>query len=245
MKPKSKSTIHLSAAASAGFTALHGIDLDPAALRVARLSVPTARLRRADALLATATADAVVTNPPFGRECRDTQQIRERWPALKGGEIERYMVCLLRALGRVRPGGVAALLVPDAWMTNARSGPLREEILRRAEADLKSTRSAMYRTAVQIWPKLFPDRPVPLDQAAAIKAVLDESAKKHPNNESIISQATRTLAETTAFVKEKRFITVFDEPLEIVPTPEFQRGVAGCREARSTRNLCNANVSCP
>jgi uncharacterized protein (DUF885 family) len=102
----------------------------------------------------------------------------------------------------------------------------KEEILRRAEADLKSTRSAMYQTAVRIWPKLFPDRPVPLDQAAAIKAVLDQAAKKHPTNETIIPQATRTLAETTAFVKEKRFVTVFDEPLEIVPTPEFQRGVA-------------------
>ena len=102
----------------------------------------------------------------------------------------------------------------------------KEEILHRAEADLKSTRSAMYRTAVQIWPKLFPDKPVPTDQAAAIKAVLDEAAKKHPTNESIIPQATKTLAETTAFVKEKRFVTVFDEPLEIVPTPEFQRGVA-------------------
>ena len=102
----------------------------------------------------------------------------------------------------------------------------KEEILRRAEADLKSTRSAMYRTAVQIWPKLFPEKPVPMDQAVAIKAVLDEAAKKHPTNESIIPQATKTLAETTAFVKEKRFVTVFDEPLEIVPTPEFQRGVA-------------------
>src|SRR5467141_4674168 len=102
----------------------------------------------------------------------------------------------------------------------------KEEILRRAEADLKSTRSAMYRTAVQIWPKLFPDKPVPTDRPVAIKAVLDEAAKKHPTNESIISQATRTLAEATAFVKEKRFVTVHDEPLEIVPTPEFQRGVA-------------------
>ena len=102
----------------------------------------------------------------------------------------------------------------------------KEEILRRAEADLKSTRSAMYRTAVQIWPKLFPDKPVPTDRPVAIKAVLDEAAKKHPTNESVISQATRTLAETTAFVKEKRFVTVHDEPLEIVPTPEFQRGVA-------------------
>lgn len=102
----------------------------------------------------------------------------------------------------------------------------KEEILRRAEADLKSTRSAMYHSAVQIWPKLFPDKPVPMDQATAIKAVLDEAAKKHPTNETVIPQATKALAETTAFVKEKGFVTVLEEPLDIVATPEFQRGVA-------------------
>jgi uncharacterized protein (DUF885 family) len=102
----------------------------------------------------------------------------------------------------------------------------KEEILRRAEADLKSTRAAMYQTATQIWPKLFPDKPVPADQAAAIKAVLDDAAKKHPTNDTIIAQATADLAETTAFVREKGFVTVLDEPLEVVATPEFQRGVA-------------------
>ncbi len=102
----------------------------------------------------------------------------------------------------------------------------KEEILRRAEADLKSTRSAMYFTAMQMWPKLFPEKPPPADQGAAIKAVLDEAAKKRPNNDTVIPQATKALAQTTAFVKEKAFVTVLEEPLDIVATPEFQRGVA-------------------
>ena len=102
----------------------------------------------------------------------------------------------------------------------------KEEILRRAEADLVSTRSTMYRTAVQIWPKLFPDRPVPMDQGVAIKSVLDEAAKKHPTNESVLAEATKALAATTAFVKQKGFVTVLEEPLDVVATPEFQRGVA-------------------
>jgi len=102
----------------------------------------------------------------------------------------------------------------------------KEEILRRAEADLKVTRSAMYHTAVQLWPKLFPDKPVPMEQSVAIKAVLDAAARKHPTNENVLAQAKKALAETTAFVKEKGFVTVLDEPLEVVATPEFQRGVA-------------------
>ena len=102
----------------------------------------------------------------------------------------------------------------------------KEEILRRAEADLTATRAAMYHTAVQLWPKLSPDKPVPTDQNAAIKVVLDEAAKRKPDNATVIAQATRALSETTAFVREKQFVTVLDEPLEVVPTPEFQRGVA-------------------
>jgi uncharacterized protein (DUF885 family) len=102
----------------------------------------------------------------------------------------------------------------------------KEEILRRAEADLVATRSTMYRTASQIWTKLHPDKPVPADQAVAIKAVLDEAAKKHPTNETVLAEATRALAQTTAFVKEKGFVTVLDEPLDVRATPEFQRGVA-------------------
>jgi uncharacterized protein (DUF885 family) len=102
----------------------------------------------------------------------------------------------------------------------------KEEILRRAEAELTTTRSLMYRTAAQMWPKLFPDRPVPTDQGIAIKSVLDEAAKHHPTNETVLSQATKALAQTTAFVKEKGFVTVLDEPLDVVATPEFQRGVA-------------------
>lgn len=101
-----------------------------------------------------------------------------------------------------------------------------EEILRRAEADLKSTRAAMYRSAVQIWPKLFPDKPAPTDEATAIKAVLDAAATRHPTNDTVLARATKSLADTTAFVREKGFVTVLEEPLEVVATPEFQRGVA-------------------
>ena len=102
----------------------------------------------------------------------------------------------------------------------------KEEILRRAEADLRETHAAMHAAALQLWPKLFPGKPPPEDRAPAIKAVLDEAARKHPGNETVIAQASRDLAEVTTFVREKGIVTVLDEPLEIAPTPEFQRGVA-------------------
>lgn len=131
----------LVAAARAGLRRLRGIDLDPAALRVARRALLTCGLRpqltRADALRfrPRVPADLLVSNPPYGHvaDAREREFLARSFPALRGGEIDRYAAFLLRALQLVRPGGAAALLVPDTWMFLARSGPLREAVLSAAD----------------------------------------------------------------------------------------------------------------
>ncbi|HET7786444.1 MAG TPA: N-6 DNA methylase [Myxococcales bacterium] len=131
----------LVAAARAGFVDLHGLDLDAGALKVARRALrlcgARGRLRRADALRFTprAAADLVVSNPPYGHVAlpRERRFLARAFPALRGAEIDRYAAFLLRALQLVRPGGVAALLVPDTWMYLSRAGPLRAEVLAQAE----------------------------------------------------------------------------------------------------------------
>ncbi len=131
----------LVAAARAGLRDLHGLDLDPEALRVARRALrlcgASARLRQADALRhgPRPEADLLLSNPPYGHvsDARERAFLIESFPALKGGEIDRYAAFLLRALQLVRPGGAAALLVPDTWMFLSRAGALREEILAQAE----------------------------------------------------------------------------------------------------------------
>ena len=47
-----------------------------------------------------------------------------------------------------------------------------------------------------------------------------------PPRAGVVDLARETLRETTDFVRRKNFITVPDEPLEIIVMPEFQRGVA-------------------
>ncbi|MFN2549329.1 MAG: N-6 DNA methylase [Myxococcales bacterium] len=122
----------LLAAARAGVTDLRGIDLDAAALRVARRVVPQARLRRGDSLrIQVEPADLVVSNPPYGH-VRDAW-LAQRFPALKGGEIDRYAAFILRSLELVRPGGVVALLIPDTWMFLSRAWRLRAAAVETAE----------------------------------------------------------------------------------------------------------------
>ncbi|MFL5311526.1 MAG: Eco57I restriction-modification methylase domain-containing protein, partial [Myxococcales bacterium] len=128
------------AAAAVPGARLFGVDLHAEALRAARAALALARtdasLRRADSLRAdVAPADLVVGNPPYGHvgDPAGRAFLLQRLPALRGGEIDRYAAFLLRSLELLRPGGTAALLVPDTWMTNARSGPLRKAVLDAAE----------------------------------------------------------------------------------------------------------------
>ena len=131
----------LVAAARAGLSDLYGLDLDAQALRVARRALrlcgASARLRRVDALRFTPAtpADLLVSNPPYGHVPTERERgfLLRAFPALRGGEIDRYAAFLLRALQLVRPGGAAALLIPDTWMFLSRAGRLREAILAQAE----------------------------------------------------------------------------------------------------------------
>src|SRR5713226_6802583 len=128
------------AAAAVPAAALSGADLHADALRAARAALALlgarAELRRADSLRARLPpADLLVGNPPYGHvaDAAERAFLLNRLPALRGGEIVRYAAFLLRSLSLLRPGGTAALLVPDTWMTNARSGPLREAVLDAAD----------------------------------------------------------------------------------------------------------------
>ena len=94
-------------------------------------------LRRADSLFDDLgpPVDLLLSNPPYGHldDAGERARIALRYPALRGGEVDRYAAFLLRSLELVREGGTAALLVPDTWMTNARTGALRAAILEAAE----------------------------------------------------------------------------------------------------------------
>jgi uncharacterized protein (DUF885 family) len=96
----------------------------------------------------------------------------------------------------------------------------KEEILQHAEADLKATQDAMYETALKLGAK--PDA----DRRKVIKSVLDKLADQHPTNENIIALAEKDLASTTEFVRKHDLVTVPKDPIQVTPTPEFNRGVA-------------------
>jgi uncharacterized protein (DUF885 family) len=107
----------------------------------------------------------------------------------------------------------------------------RAEIRRRAEAEAVVTRAKMYEVARKVLAGRAaappaPVTPTPAEQQAAIKAALDMASAERTPRDGVVDFAKQTLRETTEFVRARNFVTVPDEPLDVILMPEFQRGVA-------------------
>lgn len=105
----------------------------------------------------------------------------------------------------------------------------KEQVLARAEIDLKTTEDALYETAVPLYKKFFPgstEQKKLEDRRAVIKAVLSKLADSHPTNETIIDMAKASLKAATDFVRSNNLVMVPDEPVKVMVMPEFLRGVA-------------------
>ena len=101
-----------------------------------------------------------------------------------------------------------------------------EEIMRRAQADLKQAQTAIYETALPLYKKYFPnaDKAVLDDRKKVTTAVLDKLAEKHPDDNTIVGYAQKIVGEATDFVKKHDLVTVPEKPLDVIVMPEFKRG---------------------
>lgn len=200
---------------------------------------------------AIAAAKANLKNPP--RIHTETAMLQNPGAvALIGGQLDAFLEEAPRLKAEMeapRQAAVAALEEYGQWLEddllprsngNFRIGEEKfrkklafvlhsdlsmEEILARAEKKLAESREAMYETALPLYRKSHPGGDVS-DRGAVIRAVLDELAETHPTSESIFGDAERDLAETTAFTREKKLVSVPDEPVSIILMPEFRRGVS-------------------
>lgn len=107
----------------------------------------------------------------------------------------------------------------------------RDEIRRRAEAELAHVREQMYgiaRDVLKDKPKAppLPDAPSDAQRQAAIEAALELAYAERPARDKVVDVARQTLAEATAFTRAKDLVTVPDDPVKIILMPEFQRGVS-------------------
>jgi len=124
----------LLAMAEAGVPEVYGTDLDEAALEVARVAVPNARVLRDDALRHGPIVDLLCGNPPYvPPELQDRElrlELRRRFPWLRG-RFDLVVPFAAVAMDRVRPGGAAGFVLPFPAMVQPYGATLRRRWVER------------------------------------------------------------------------------------------------------------------
>src|SRR5215471_13661819 len=103
-----------------------------------------------------------------------------------------------------------------------------EQIMKRAQADLQQTQTAIYETALPLYKKYFPsaDDKTLADKHKVVAGVLDKLAEQRPDDATIVDFARTVVTEATSFVKQHDLVAVPNVPLDVIAMPEFKRGVA-------------------
>ena len=171
--------------------------------------------------------------------------------ALVGDQIEEALAaapeCATR-LAEVRPAALEALAEHRAWLSarlssaapgpdgdrNPRIGPElfarklsltlsaaadADAILTRAQADLDRISEQIASLSASMAAAAAPGPPV-------VRQVLDRLAQEGPDDGTILGFCRDALAAQIAFVTDRRLVTVYDDPVEVIAMPEIDRGVA-------------------
>src|SRR4029077_9484825 len=74
-----------------------------------------------------------------------------------------------------------------------------EEIMKRAQADLQQTQTAIYETALPLYKKYFPngDKETLADKHKVTGAVLDRLAEEHPDDNAVVGYAQKIVTDAT------------------------------------------------
>lgn len=102
-----------------------------------------------------------------------------------------------------------------------------ERILSAAEGEFVAVRGELVRLARDLWPTWCPDGPLPDDEAALVRGVLDSVAAEHPKADDLLDFCRAEFARIEAYCTELDLIGLASEPLEIRWTPAFLRSFGG------------------
>jgi uncharacterized protein (DUF885 family) len=151
-------------------------------------------------------------------------------------------------IARARPAALEALDAHRGWLSarlagaapgpdgdrDPRIGPERfarklsltlsaaadaDVILARAQVELDRASEQIAGLAAQIAGSAAPG-------PATVRQVLDRLAVNVPDDATILGFCRDALAAQTAFVTDRRLVSVHDDPIEVIPMPEIDRGVA-------------------
>ncbi len=95
-----------------------------------------------------------------------------------------------------------------------------DAVLTRAEADLELVSEQIAELAAQL------AGPGAARSPEVVRQVLDQLARDMPDDATILGFGRDALAALTRFVADRQLVTVHHDPVEVIPMPEIDRGVA-------------------
>jgi uncharacterized protein (DUF885 family) len=201
--------------------------LEPA--RVPRINAETAIRQNAGLLsLIDETIAPQIGALPAADQARLKSALERARTAISQQQIWLEKRLLPEAHGDFRLGAT----LYDAKLRFALSSTLsRQEIRTRAEAELVRARAEMYALARTVLsgradaPPL-PEMPQGEEEQTAIAAALQLAEADQPQRSQVFDTARQAFAQAERFVREHDLMTLYDDPLQIIPMPTYQRGVA-------------------
>ena len=153
-----------------------------------------------------------------------------------------------RRLAEVRPAALEALAEHRAWLSSrlasAAPGPDGDRDPR-IGSELFARKLSLTLSAAADADAVLARAQADLDQVSAqiaslassmagtagsgplvVRQVLDRLAEDVPDDATILGFCRDALAAQIAFVTDRRLVTVYDDPVEVIPMPEIDRGVA-------------------
>lgn len=100
-------------------------------------------------------------------------------------------------------------------------------VLARAEQEYEVVRAEMVRLARTLWSAHRPGEPMPAEDSALVRGVLDAIAEHHPRADELVAYAQAEHARIEGFCRDRGVIGLPDDPLEIRWTPKFLRAFGG------------------
>jgi len=102
-----------------------------------------------------------------------------------------------------------------------------ERILEAADGEYAAIRAEMVRLARDLWPAWRGDEPLPSDEGALVRGVLDAIADEHQDPADLLDFCREEVIRIESFCAERDLIGIVDEPLDIRWTPVFLRAYGG------------------
>ena len=124
-----------------------------------------------------------------------------------------------------RPFRIGADLYEQKFAHDIQSELSAVELYKRALDEKERLHQEMNELALELWPKYFPDEPLPEGRLDRIARLIDHLSDRHVALEEFVEEIRRQIPELEAFVREYDLVDQDpDKPLVVRETPEYMRG---------------------